>query len=282
MTKTEVELRKLREQAVELRRAGRSVRQIRQALGPVSNATLGEALQGVPPPSWTRRPNAKDDLRARARELRGQGLRYKDIATQLNVSMSSVSLWVRDLPTPPRLLPEASKQRSIEGTRRWWAREREVREAQRSSDVAAAAAQIGNLSERELLIAGAIAYWCEGEKAKPHRRSYGGVNFINSDPGLLLLFLRFLNSVGVPRAQLRYRVHIHETAGVAAATHYWCNLADASPEQFVKPNIKHHNPRTVRKNTGADYHGCLQIRALKSAALYRKIEGWASAIMSET
>jgi hypothetical protein len=65
---------------VELRRAGRSVRQIREALGPVSKATLSEALRDVPPPDWTRRPNAKDDLRDQARELRRQGLRYKDIA----------------------------------------------------------------------------------------------------------------------------------------------------------------------------------------------------------
>ena len=93
-----------------LRRQGKSRRQIREALGPMSNATLNEALKDEPPPEWTRRPNAKDGLRARARELRGQGLDYEEIATALSVAKSSVSLWVRDLPTPPRLscgMPEA-------------------------------------------------------------------------------------------------------------------------------------------------------------------------------
>jgi len=35
----------------------------------------------------------------------------------------------------------------------------------------AAAAEIGELTDREVMIAGAIAYWCEGGKSKPHRRS---------------------------------------------------------------------------------------------------------------
>jgi hypothetical protein len=45
-----------------LRRAGKSRRQIKQILGPLNNGTLNKALQGEPPPEWTRRPNAKDDL----------------------------------------------------------------------------------------------------------------------------------------------------------------------------------------------------------------------------
>jgi hypothetical protein len=71
----------LREQAILLRRQGKSLRQIRQILGPVSNATLHEALRDEPPPDWTRRPNAKDALRTQARTLRAQGQDYAEIAT---------------------------------------------------------------------------------------------------------------------------------------------------------------------------------------------------------
>jgi hypothetical protein len=213
----------LREQSIALRQAGRSRSQIKEALGVTDNRVLTEWLHGVPPPEWTRRPNARDDLRIQAREMRKQGMRYKDIAARLHVSMSSVSLWVRDLPVPARLLLEASKQRSIDGTRRWWAKEREVREAQRSADVAAASAQIGDLSDRELLIAGAIAYWREGTKRKPH----GGqdrVVFVNSDPGLISFFLRFVDAAGVPRDNLVLRVHIHETADVESAQRFWLDV----------------------------------------------------------
>jgi hypothetical protein len=100
--RTTRESAQLRERAIALRRAGKSVRQIKQILGPVGNRALHDALRGEPPPEWTRRPNAKDDLRARARELRRQGLDYDEIVGQLGVAKSSVSLWVRDLPRPPR------------------------------------------------------------------------------------------------------------------------------------------------------------------------------------
>ena len=55
------------------------------------------------------RPRAKDDLHARARELRERGLDYEEIAAALGVSKSSVSLWVRDIPRPFRLTYEESR-----------------------------------------------------------------------------------------------------------------------------------------------------------------------------
>ena len=91
----------IREQAVALRLAGKSRREIKEILGPISNSTLNDALAGTPPPEWTRRPNAKDDLRARPRQLRTQGAGYNEIAAKLRVSKSSVSLWVRDLHVLP-------------------------------------------------------------------------------------------------------------------------------------------------------------------------------------
>ena len=85
-----------------MRRAGKSRREIKQLLAIGSNAALNEALRGEPPPLWTLRPNAKDGPRQAARELRQRGLAYHQIAAELGVSKSSVSLWVRDLPRPPR------------------------------------------------------------------------------------------------------------------------------------------------------------------------------------
>jgi hypothetical protein len=39
------------------------------------------------------------------------------------------------------------------------------------------------------------------------------------------------------------------------------------------------NPKTVRKKVGDTYHGRLPIDVRRSTGLYRKIEGWAQAIM---
>jgi transcriptional regulator with XRE-family HTH domain len=240
---------------------------------------LNEVLRGEPPQPWTWRPNAKDDLRVRARDLREQGFDYSQIAAELGVSKSSVSLWVRDLPRPPGLSYEECRNRIAEGVRRYWAAERPIREAERAAARAAAAAQIGQLSNREILITGAIAYWCEGGKNKPDRRD-DRVNFINSDPALIKLFLRFLDVAGVGRERLIFRVYIHESADLAAAQRLWLDVTQARPDQFRRPVLKRHNPRTIRKNTGDGYHGCLRIDVLRGTDLYRKIEGWAAAVMT--
>ena len=137
---------RLRAQAIALRRAGRSRREIKEILGIGSNQTLNEALRGEPPPEWTRRPRAKDDLHARARELREQGLDYDEIAGSLGVAKSSVSLWVRDMPRPERLSYEECRKRAAEGAQRYWAAERPVRQARREAIRAAAAAEIGPLN----------------------------------------------------------------------------------------------------------------------------------------
>jgi hypothetical protein len=270
----------LRERAIALRRAGRSRREIKENLGIGSNETLNEALRGEPPPEWTRRPRAKDDLHARARVLREQGLDYEEIAGALGVSKSSVSLWVRDIPRRERLSYEECRERSTEGAQRYWAAERPLREAQREAVRAAAAAEIGPLTEREILVAGAIAYWCEGAKTKARRRQ-DRVVFVNSDPALIRFFLRFPDTVGTGREDLTYRVHIHETADVPGAERFWQRVAQADPRQFRRTALKTHNPKTVRTNVGDDYRGCLRVEVRRSANLYRQIDGWASTIMAD-
>jgi hypothetical protein len=53
------------------------------------------------------------------------------------------------------------------------------------------------------------------------------------------------------------------------------------PTQFRRSVLKRHNPKTTRKNTGDDYHGCLRIEVRRSMDLYRKIEGWATACTTD-
>lgn len=78
-----------------------SRRQIRDELKIWNNDKLNRLLRGEPPPEWTKRPRAKDDLRAEAREMRIKGSTYDEIQDALGVSKGSISLWVRDLPKPP-------------------------------------------------------------------------------------------------------------------------------------------------------------------------------------
>ncbi|MEU7279260.1 hypothetical protein AB0A69_10855 [Streptomyces sp. NPDC045431] len=267
----------LREQAVALRREGLSRRQIRDRLRVDNNDILNRLLEGEPPPEWTKRPNAKDDLRARARELRLQGMTYDQIQVELGCSKSSISLWVRDLPKPERRDP--GEQARLASAKRW-EHEHAVREAARQRTKAAARQEVGQLSDRELFLIGVGLYWAEGAKDKPYARRES-VLFVNSDPGMITVFLAWLDLLKIDRERLRFRVLIHESADVEGAKGYWANLVGADPTTFNKTTLKKHNPKTVRKNVGETYRGCLVINVLQSADLYRRIEGAWCGIVGE-
>jgi hypothetical protein len=225
--RTSQELDLLKKRAVSLRRAGKSRREIKEILGPMSNTTLNEALKDEPP------------------ERAGPG--YAE-----------------------------SRRRAAAGVQRYWAAERPARDKARASVSAAAAAEIGMLTAREIIIAGAIAYWREGAKSKPWRTSEL-VRFINSDPALINFFLNFLERAGVSRERLRFCVYIHQSADAEAATRYWMETVGASSDQFSRLVLKRHTPRTSGR---AGYHGCLQVYVAGSAGLYREISGWAHGVMT--
>jgi hypothetical protein len=230
-----------------------------------------------------RTPQELDQLRKQAVTLRRQGKSRREIKEILGfISNSTLNRFLRDEPLPPdRAGPgyAESKRRAAEGVRRYWAVEGAAREAARAAISAAAAAEIGQLTDREILIAGAIAYWCEGAKSKPYRIDEQ-VRFVNSDPALIRFFLTFLDKSGVSRERLRYCVMIHESADVEAATRYWARVTTAPPHQFTRPVIKHHTPRTSRPGSNGNYHGCLRVSVAKSSELYREISGWAHGAMT--
>lgn len=120
----------------------------------------------------------------------------------------------------------------------------------------------------------------EGAKAKPWSVSEP-VSFTNSDAHLIRLFLAWVQLLGVAREDLTFRLHIHESADVAAATAYWVKVVGFSPVRFMRPTLKRSSPRGVRRNTGADYHGCLVIKVRRSTQLNRRIAGWWSAMAAE-
>ncbi|MEV5801052.1 hypothetical protein [Streptomyces collinus] len=271
------EFETLRERAIALRREGRSLRQIRDELKVFNNDILNQLVKGEPPPEWTKRPNAKDDLREKARELRLQGWTYDRIQAALGCSKSSISLWVRDLPKPePRYTPEEQQALMREGLARCRAAEHDKRRKSRIT----ALQDIGELTDRELFMAGVALYWAEGAKSKSYDRRERAI-FVNSDAGVIRTYLAWLDLLDVDRERLSFRVLIHESAEVAAAHRFWAEVADVDESVFAKPTLKKHNPKTVRKNTGDDYHGCLVVSVARSAHLYNRIEGWWSGIVAQ-
>lgn len=251
-----------------------SLAQLRDHFG-VSRDTLTEWLDGLPNPEWTLRPQAKDELRAEAVELRKNGCSVPDIARRLGVAKSTAFLWTRHLPLDPTPEhAEARVRRHMEHMRevRWEPHRRE-RDANRAAINEEEVSWVGALSDREVMLLGATAYWCEGTKAKPWQPNRCRVTFINSDPRLMLLFLKFLEAMGEDPQKMKYRISIHESADADAAGRWWAEKVGVPFEVFDRATLKKHNPSTVRHNVGDPYHGCLVVDVPKSRGLYWRIEG---------
>lgn len=135
----------------------------------MSDRKLSDWLAGTTPPKWSSRPQAKDDVGERARELRLEGKAYSQIAAELGVVKSTLSLWLRDLPYPD--WANRDRDERCAAARRGCEAARAHRDSRRHLTVAAAAASIESLSARELFVVGVALYWAEGTKDKPYRRS---------------------------------------------------------------------------------------------------------------
>jgi hypothetical protein len=136
-----------------------------------------------------------------------------------------------------------------------------------------AAKQVGDLTHRELFLIGVVLYWAEGAKDKPYDRREL-LKFVNSDPGVVQVYMAWLRLLGVTAERCTFRVHIHETADADAAVDYWSKIVGVAWRPFAKTTLKRHNPKTNRRNRGPDYRGCLAITVKQSADLYRRVEGW--------
>ncbi len=256
------------EAARQCRAEGMTRAEIARSLG-VSTWRVTELLSRLPPLRPDLRARAKDAMKEKARALRTAGRTMPEIVDELGVSKASVSLWTRDLPTPERKTYE--HERIAAARRARWDAYLAARERERKVVEAAAMLEVGSLSERELLLVGTALYWAEGAKSKPYaKREF--LQFINSDPDVIRVYMRWLRHLGWTNDDCSFSVSIHETSDAAAAEQYWRDLVGPGG-RWRKANIKRHRPETLRKNVGDRYHGCLVVYASRSRTAYHRMEG---------
>src|SRR5438477_5974135 len=172
----------------------------------------------------------KTNEQHRARELRADGWTIKEIAAELAVSQSSVSNWVRDVEVDPEVWAQRVETRRNHGWEKRRATFLAKRSAQADADRAAAEQWLGQLSDRDLFIAGIALYAGEGSKTR------GSVTLPNSDPRMIVLFLAFLRRFfEVDESRLRVRLYLHEGLDLEAAVAYWSGLTGIPRWQFNKP-----------------------------------------------
>ena len=204
--------------------------------------------------------------RRRARELRAQSRTLQEIASELGVSKSSVSLWVRDVEFTPR--PRNRGHRSMKPHPLHVARLAEIERCRIEGS-----GRIGQLSEREFLVLGLALYAGEGSKTG------NDISFANSDPRMILTFITWLRRFfDVDESRLRVKLYLHEGLDLESAIGFWSDLTEIPPSQFTKPYRARADP-TIRHTKHV--MGCPGI-AYRSASMHRRVMGLIEAVLSPT
>ncbi len=220
---------------------------------------------------------AKYHERELAIKLRKEGLTYSEILEKVNVSSSSLSLWLRDI----RLLPSQSQRiESIRSDTRKLATERirQLRVERTKIITEKAEEEATMLINDPLWLSGLMLYWAEGTKAREWSISER-VGFSNMDPRMVKLFSVWcLKYLDVSEGDLRYEIYIHKTGDINAAKKYWANTLLVKTTDF-HVYLKNNEIKTLRKNIGNFYYGVARIRVAKSTDANRRIAAWTNSVV---
>lgn len=178
---------------------------------------------------------ALHEEKLKALYLRKEGASYSQIRKVVKVSKSSLSLWLHDMPLSKKRLSELQgfNEARIEKYRET---RRKTRETRRAKVREIAKKDIGSLSKRELFLAGLFLYWGEGGKTKE-----ASTTISNTDPAVILFFMRWLKLLKVPRDRLRVHVHLYADMDAQKELEYWSKTLKLPLSSFRKPYIKKSN-----------------------------------------
>lgn len=199
----------------------------------------------------------------RARELRAQAWTLQTIAEELGVAKSSVSLWVRDIEFRPSHVRTAARRRGPNKLER--RKEAEILHWQQEGR-----RRIGQLSEREFLVAGVALYAGEGAKTN------GAVGLANTDPTIIAFFCAWLRRFfDIDESRMRARLYLHEGLDLAEATDRWSALTSIPQDQFLRPyRARADETRRRAKHT----HGCVTV-TYSCSRTHRQIIGLIKALL---
>lgn len=188
-----------------------------------------------------------------ALQLRNQGKSYSQIKKQINVSKSSLSLWLRNLPLSSNQLRKLRDMNEIriEKFRQTMRKKREKRLASYYKDEKK---KILPLNLRELYIAGLFLYWGEGNKAARQT-----VSINNTDPSVLRFSLRWMTkSLKIPENKIKVYLHLYKDMDIKKETSFWSKTLKIPRTRFAKPYIK--NTKKTDINHKGYGHGTCGIR----------------------
>ena len=195
--------------------------------------------------------------------LRGLGLTYGEIREIIPVAKGTLSGWCHGVELSTSQI-EAIRTRgySQAGVPRDTQRKRR-KEVALVRESARRAAK--GLAAEALFVAGVTLYWAEGSKTR------SDLAISNTDPFVLVLFVRWVRSYLDENAEFRLSLHLHDGNDEAAAQAYWRNALKLPTSRFTRTFVK--PPGTGHRKNQLK-HGVCRVRVCRSADHWQRTMEW--------
>ncbi|MDI6734252.1 MAG: hypothetical protein QMD50_02030 [Patescibacteria group bacterium] len=211
-------------------------------------------------------------LKKNAIKLRKSGRSYNEIKKKINVSKSTLSLWLKNIPL------------SLTDKKRFYTKQIQILSLGPKSQKERRAREIEKIifeAEREInlplnpetyRLMGASLYWAEGSKGK---------RFVltNSDPHLILFIVKWIEKIlKISPNELILRLNIYPQQNEMKIKKFWSDLTNIPIKNFGKSYIK---PTSTNFKQNNLYFGTIRVEIPKSANIQHQIFGWIKAAIKD-
>jgi transcriptional regulator with XRE-family HTH domain len=214
----------------------------------------------------------------RAEVLRKQGFSYSYISNELDVSKSTLSYWLRDIPFIPnkKTIQKVGRARLKSGIYKSREKIKSIAEAK-----SLAVHDVGYMNNRDLFLLGVGLYIGEGSKTQ------NSVRIVNSDPRVIMLAVKWFKSIcGLKTRNFKLAIHLYPDNNIERSLNFWSNAAGIPKNQFGKTQIDRRKKTKRKSKTLSNGTAHLTVKSLGDkhlgSFLSRRIEGWMEEVFRQT
>ena len=204
----------------------------------------------------------------RAVELRKKGYSYRDILKEVNVSKSSISLWLQKLPLTDieKKYLKSRHDSNISLGRIRAATANRSNRLQRDKELFGEARdEFQKFSADPFFHVGIALYWAEGAKRD------STFAFVNSDEEMMMVMVMWIEKfLKISREVFSTRLYIHKPYAHERCEEFWSKKTGIPIRNFRKTVYK---PTGIGVKKRPDYKGCLRLMAGGMTAL-RRLSFW--------
>ncbi|MCJ7804668.1 ADP-dependent glucokinase/phosphofructokinase [Patescibacteria group bacterium] len=173
----------------------------------------------------------REDFIEKIREIsRKEKLSFKKLGERFNIHNSTIRNWCYGLPSN-------RWETLIIGNEK-------IRKKLKNSETSVVP-KIDSIGKNQAKFLAAILYGREGSKYP----SSNAVSFVNSDPYLILAFLKLLKkSFDLDRKKFSLHLQIHTSHNYEKLRKFWANLLDLPETCFIKPTVREPKGKKHRDN----------------------------------